>query len=149
MINRIRNFNRLKAGIIYWVIVFSIAGFLSYKDRTEYKNICNIVQGQITEMVPTSSVKGTRPLAQYVVGSDTNYFAVRGSLTLSVGDAIQVIYEREHPRIAERYHKFYWFNFPLIINIILIAVVPFGLIWGLTALFKTKTIILPSNKPLG
>jgi len=65
-----------------------------------------------------------------------------------VGADIKEIYEKNHHEIAERYNIWYWFNFPLIINIILIALLPFGIIWGLTAIFKTKTIVLPSNRPL-
>jgi hypothetical protein len=145
---KIREFLRLETAILYWLIVFGIAAYLSYSDRNEYKQNCNIVPGKITEIVPTSSIKGYRPLAQYVVGKDTNTFAVRGTLTLAVGDAISVIYEKKNPEIAERYNIWYWFNFPLIIKVILIALLPFGIIWGLTGLFKTKTIVLPSNRPL-
>jgi hypothetical protein len=145
---RVKELLRLETAILYWLVVFGIAAWLSYADRKEYKQQCEIVPGKITEMVATSSVKGTRPLAQYVVGKDTNYFAVRGTLTLAVGDAINVIYKKDDPKTAERYNNWYWFNFPLIIDVILIALVPFGLIWGLTAIFKTKTIVLPSNRPL-
>lgn len=145
---KITSLFRLETAILYWLIVFGIAAYLSYQDRKDYKENCEIVVGKITETVPTSSVKGYRPLAEYIVGNDTNYFAVRGTLTLAVGDVVEVIYEKNNPRIAERYNTWYWFNFPLIIRVILIALFPFALIWGLTALFKTKTVILPSNRPL-
>jgi hypothetical protein len=144
----IKRWLRVETAILYWLVVFGIAAYFSYTDRNEYKQHCAITPGKITEVVPTSSVKGYRPLAQYVVDKDTNYFAVRGTLTLAVGDDINVIYEKNHHEIAERYNIWYWFNFPLIINIILIALLPFGIIWGLTAIFKTKTIVLPSNRPL-
>jgi hypothetical protein len=139
---------QFRTAVYYWFIVFGIAAYLSYSDRSGYKDQCNIVDGKITEMVATTSVKGSRPLAQYVVGTDTNYFAVRGTLTLAVGDAINVIYEKKDPKVAERYYFWYWFNFPLIIKVILIALLPFALIWGLNAIFKTKTVVLPSNRPI-
>jgi hypothetical protein len=145
---RVTQLLRLEAAILYWLLVFVIAAWLSYADRKTYKQQCDIVPGKITETVPTSSVKGKRPLAQYVVGTDTNYFAVRGTLTLTVGDAINVIYKKDDPKVAERYYIWYWFNFPLIIDVILIALVPFGIIWGLTAVFKTKTTVLSSNNPI-
>jgi hypothetical protein len=144
----IKKWIRVETSILYWLLVFGVAAYFSYSDRNEYKQHCNIIPGKITEVVPTSSVKGYRPLAQYVVGNDTNYFAVRGTLTLAVGDAIDVIYEKNHPDIAERYNVWYWFNFPLIIKFILIGLLPFGIIWGLTSIFKTETIVLPSNRPL-
>ncbi|MCE3282080.1 MAG: hypothetical protein K0Q66_817 [Chitinophagaceae bacterium] len=143
-----RNILRIETAIIYWLIVFGIAAYMSYTDRKEYKEQCTVVPGMVYAEVPTSSIKKTRPLVKYVAGKDTNSFAVRGSLSLKVGDAIDVIYNNKEPEKAERFHTWYWFNFPLIIKIILIALFPFGIIWGLTALFKTKTIILPSNKPL-
>lgn len=139
---------QFRMAVYYWLIIFCVAAYLSYSDRSAYRDQCDIVQGRITEIVPSSSVKGSRPLAQYVVGNDTNYFAVRGTLTLSVGDNINVIYDKKDPKVAERYYFWYWFNFPLIIDVILIALVPFGIIWGLNAIFKTKTVVLPSNKPL-
>jgi hypothetical protein len=139
---------QFRMAVYYWLIVFGIAAYLSYSDRSKLRDHSEIVAGKITEIVPTSSVKGSRPLAQYVVGTDTNYFAVRGTLTLSVGDDINVIYDKNDPKVAERYYFWYWFNFPLIIKVILIALLPFGIIWGLNAIFKTKTVILPSNRAL-
>lgn len=139
---------QFRTAVYYWFVVLCIAAALSYSDRVAYRDQCNIVQGKVIEIVPTSSVKGSRPLVQYVSGADTNYFAVRGALSLSVGDAVNVIYEKNEPKIAERYHIWYWFNFPLIITVILIAMVPFIIIWGLNAIFKTKTVVLASNKPI-
>lgn len=139
---------QFRTAVYYWTVVFLVAAYLSYSDRVAYREQCNIVEGKVIEIVPTSSVKGSRPLVQYVTGADTNYFAVRGSLTLAVGDVVNVIYEKNEPKIAERYYLWYWFNFPLIITVILIAMVPFGIIWGLNAIFKTKTVVLPSNKPI-
>lgn len=139
---------QFRMAVYYWLVIFIVAGYLSYADRAAYREQCNIVEGKVTEIVSTSSVKGSRPVVQYLSGADTNYFAVRGSLTLAVGDGINVIYEKSNPKKVERYHLWYWFNFPLIIKVILIALVPFGIVWGLNAIFKTKTVILPSNKPL-
>jgi hypothetical protein len=142
------NLVQFRTAVYYWFIVFGVAAYLSYSDRVAYREQCSIVEGKVIEIVPTSSVKGSRPLVQYVAGTDTNYFAVRGSLRLAVGDMVNVIYEKNEPKIAERYHLWYWFNFPLIIKVILIALIPFAIIWGLNSIFKTKTIVLPSNRPL-
>ena len=143
-----RNILRIETAIAYWLVVFGIAAYMSYTDRKDYKAECTVVPGVVVGEVPTSTIKKNRPVVQYVAGKDTNSFALPGAIRLSIGDALEVIYNNQDPKKAERYYTWYWFNFPLIIKIILIALVPFGIIWGLTAIFKTKTVIVPSNKPL-
>jgi hypothetical protein len=146
-----RTFNHFHFALIFWTVFILVFMVHFYKEARDTLNRSEIIYGKVVDQVPVRMRRSNdklRPQIEYRINDSTCYFVGRG-ISADNGERVKLIYEKGNPyKTIQVYSIPRLVDYMLILPYFLICFLIFRVICILGTRFKSKTVRLPSNRPL-